>query len=221
MCGRYVLIITGKMLAANYELAEAPEISPRYNIAPSQEAPVIRYNEESGQREFGFLKWGLVPFWADEPKTGYKTINARAETVEKSPAYRAAFKRRRCLVPADGFYEWKKVDKSKEPYLIHRPQWENFAFAGLWERWEGGDGRVIESYSIITTEPNDLIRKIHNRAPVILNRADYGTWIDPETAASTARKLLRPYEGDLEMYRVDKRVNSPSNDDPSCIEEAK
>jgi putative SOS response-associated peptidase YedK len=219
MCGRYVLLVTGKMLAANYGLARRPDITQRYNIAPGQEVPAVRKGQDNETRELVYLKWGLIPFWAKEPKTGYKTINARAETVAKSPAFRAAFKHRRALIPADGFYEWKKINKTKQPYLIQRPDRENFAFAGLWEHWENEEGHMIESCAIITTESNDQIKQLHDRMPVILEPQDHELWLDPNTKPDKAQKILRPYEKELVMRPVSRKVNNPSNDDPSCIEE--
>ncbi len=219
MCGRYVLLITAKTLAANYGLSDVSQLKPRYNIAPGQEVAVVRNNQENGARELAFLKWGLVPFWAKDKKIGYKTINARSETAAKSPAYRAAFKYRRCLIPADGFYEWLKKEKEKQPYLFHMADWSNFAFAGLWEHWEGKDGEVIESCSILTTEANDLIKDFHDRMPVILDPDHYASWLESEkTVVKEAQKLLKPHPGPFEARPVSKSVNSPSNDHPSLIE---
>lgn len=219
MCGRFVLLITGKMLASNYGLSNVSPIEPRRNIAPSQEVAVVRKNQEDGARELAFLRWGLIPFWAKDKKMAYKTINARSETAAKSPAYRAAFKHRRCLIPADGFYEWEKKGKEKKPYLFHMADWSNFAFAGLWEHWEGEDGEVIESCSILTTESNDLIKKFHDRMPVILDHDCYEPWLDTENiGVKEAQDFLRPHPGPFQARPVSKRVNNPSNDDKSLID---
>jgi putative SOS response-associated peptidase YedK len=196
------------------------DLSPRYNIAPSQSIAAIRVAPEARQREFVRLHWGLIPPWAKDRKIGYSTINARAETVDSKPSFRSAFKKRRCLILADGFYEWQKSeDKKKQPFHIHMKDNRPFAFAGLWERWKGG-GEEIESCTIIVTEGNDVMKPIHDRMPVILDPADYGLWLDPEADnASQLRELLQPYAGDdLEADPVSTLVNSPKNDVAACVE---
>lgn len=218
MCGRYTLHSPKQLIVEHFKLSDGITIEPRYNIAPSQEVPVIRLDEE-GNRELVRLRWGLIPFWAEEAKTGYSMINARAETVASKPAYRAAFRKRRCLLPADGFYEWKTGDRGKQPYHIRMQDHAIFAFAGLWEHWEGEDGQVIESCTIIVTDANERLRSIHDRMPVILDEGNYYQWLDRENIdARQARQLLTPYPGDrLEIYPVSTRVNSPAHDEESCI----
>jgi putative SOS response-associated peptidase YedK len=179
-----------------------------------------RLATETGDREFVLLRWGLVPFWAKDPKIGSRMINARSETVATKPAFRAAFRRRRCLVLADGFYEWQKVQGGKQPHYVRLKDGSPFAFAGLWERWQGESQGMVESCTLLTTEPNDLIRPLHNRMPVILQPQAYSLWLDTETDdAQALQALLRPFpsEGML-AYPVSRWVNSPANDDQRCIE---
>ena len=190
-----------------------PIFTPRYNIAPTQQVLAIRQRGEV--REAVELQWGLIPSWADDPKIGNRLINARADTVATKPAFRQAFKRRRCLILADGFYEWQKVGKAKQPYLIHRPDDQPFAFAGLWERWKGND-LVIESCTIITTEANDTLQPLHDRMPVILDEQDHDRWLDSD---ADAEALLRPAPDELlETYPVSTQVNKPAQAGPELIE---
>lgn len=220
MCGRYSLRTPPDLLIRAFGLSEIPPLEPRYNIAPTQPLPVIRLNHETRRRECLLMRWGLVPFLADDPKTGYRTINAKAETAAKSPAYRAAFRYRRCLVPADGFYEWKREGRSKQPMYIHRKDDRPFAFAGLWEHWEKGRGNPIETYTILTTDPNDLVRAIHDRMPVIMNPDDYAQWLDPALHdPKLVQPLLRPYPStDLIADPVGTRINNPRYDGPGCLQ---
>ncbi len=218
MCGRYSLTTPVEAVGRLFQVAERPNLEPRYNIAPSQDAPVVRAGEAGGRR-LGMLRWGLIPSWAKEARVGYRMINARAETVAQKPAFRGAFRQRRCLVPADGFYEWRKLGKAKQPYRITLADGGPFAFAGLWERWRASDGQAVESFTIITTEANPLLRPIHDRMPVILDAADYDAWLDTAgVAPEEAARRLRPYlaEG-LVAVPVSTRVNSPKNDDVACI----
>jgi putative SOS response-associated peptidase YedK len=219
MCGRYTLHTDLERLIEQFELFRAAEIKPRYNISPSQMVPVIRPTDQG--RELALLRWGLVPHWAKEEKTGYSMINARAETVTEKPAFRSAFRRRRCLIPADGFYEWKKLERAKQPFHIRMRGGEPFAFAGLWEHWQGGEGKTIESCSIIVTTANDLMRPIHDRMPAILDRENYGTWLDPDfTDAERLKALLAPYPSErMESYPVSAAVNSPKNEVAGCVEQ--
>ena len=190
-----------------------PNIRPRYNLAPTQDAPIVRMT--GGDRELVMLRWGLVPSWSDGPDTRYRMINARAETVATKPAFRSAFKLRRCLVPADGFYEWRKAENGKQPYRIALQDGEPFAFAGLWERWGVPGNEIVESFTIIVTEANELIRVIHDRMPVILDAADYDEWLQ----GSDGEHLLKPFSSDrMAAHPVSTYVNSPKNDDPKCIE---
>ena len=171
-------------------------------------------------REFRNLRWGLIPSWAKDPAMGSRMINARSETVASKPAYRSAFRERRCLILADGFYEWRPVDKGKQPYYIALQSGDPFAFAGLWERWEGPDGTVLETCTLLTTEPNDLVRPIHDRMPVILAETNYHLWLDTSVEKPDALKpLLGPYPADtMEAFPVGLQVNNPRNDEPSCVD---
>ena len=219
MCGRLTQYIKparyGEYLGAM--LNENNEIVPRYNVAPSQPILTARINE-ANQRELVPLRWGLVPHWSKGPDNRYSMINARAETVHEKPAYRDAFKHRRCIIPADGFYEWQQAN-GKQPYYIKRSNDEPFAFAGIWERWQGNEGQVIESCSIIVTEANDLIEKIHDRMPVILPPKAFTQWLDPALTHYQARKLLKPFPSVfMAMYPVSRAVNSAKHDDPSLID---
>ena len=218
MCGRYSLTTPVEAVGRLFEVAERPNLPPRYNIAPSQEAPGV-HSDAAGGRVLAPMRWGLIPSWAKEAKIGYRMINARAETVAEKPAYRSAFRHRRCLVPADGFYEWRKLGTSKQPYRITRADGAPFAFAGLWERWRAPDGALIDSFTIITTVANDLLRPIHDRMPVILDPADHGPWLDTDgvAPAAAARRLVACADAELAAVAVSTRVNSPKNDDPACI----
>jgi len=221
MCGRYVLCITSDELAEAFDIHSPPRLAPRYNIAPTQDAPVIRRLGAGAPRTAEMLHWGLVPFWADDPNIGARMINARAESVADKPAFRAAFRRRRCLVPANGFYEWVETGEGTRPVFIRRRDRKPIAFAGLWERWkESDDAEPLESYVIITGAPNDLIKRLHDRMPVILPRAAHNDWLDPDNDdADALSALLRPSDaGALEAYPVTRRVNSPRNDDAALIE---
>jgi len=216
MCGRYSLTTPPEAMARVFRTTgPLPNLPPRYNIAPTQQAPVVRAAPEA--RELALLRWGLVPSWSQGPDSKFSMINARAETVESKPAYRAAFRQRRCLVPADGFYEWRAEAGRKQPYFIRVKECP-FAFAGLWEHWEKPQTPAIDSFTIIVTEANALLKPIHDRMPVILHREDFDSWLDPETPLGDAKALLRPLEPEaMEAYPVSTRVNSPRNDDPECI----
>ncbi len=218
MCGRYSLTTPVEAVGRLFEVAERPNLPPRYNIAPSQEAPVV-HSDAAGGRVLAPMRWGLIPSWAKEAKIGYRMINARAETVAEKPAFRSAFRHRRCLVPADGFYEWRRLGTSKQPYRITRADGAPFAFAGLWERWRAPDGATVDSFTIITTAANELLRPIHDRMPVILDPADHGPWLDTDgvAPAAAARRLVACADAELAAVAVSTRVNSPKNDDPACI----
>lgn len=217
MCGRYTLHTSIERLTEHFHLRKTPEITPRFNIAPSQAIPAVR--GDSQNKELAMLRWGLIPGWAKEEKTPYSLINARAETVATKPAFRSAFRYRRCLIPADGFYEWKLVAGKKQPYYIRRRDGEVLAFAGLWEHWQGEERKAIESCTIIVTGANELLQPIHDRMPVILEPVKYDTWLDPQNHDGSAPAgLLMPYSAEkLEAYPVNRRVNSPTNDDSECI----
>ncbi len=223
MCGRYSLTSPPEAIRRLFALeGPAPNFGPRYNIAPTQEAPVVGLGKDGERRGLAMLRWGLVPFWSEGPDSRYTMINARAESVRSKPAFRAAFRERRCLVPADGFYEWKAegAGKPKQPYRIVRRDGEPFAFAGLWEHWapkEESDQEPIRSFTIIVTDANELLAPIHDRMPVIVAPEDHHRWLrgDPDEAEA----LLRPFPPDaLLSYPVTTRVNAPKNDDPGCIE---
>jgi putative SOS response-associated peptidase YedK len=230
MCGRYSITTNPEAMRQLFRfLNPPPNLPPHYNAAPTQELPVVR-RDRSGARELVQLRWGLIPFWAKDQKIGYSTINAKAETVAEAPAFRAAFQSRRCLVAADGFYEWRQDGKQKKPYRFTLKDGGLFAFAGLWERWrkprpKAGEqardgGAPLETFAIIVTEANDLVRKIHDRMPVIVDPTDYDAWLE---AADTAipMALLQPYPSEkMRSYPVSQRVNSAKNDDPDVMAEA-
>lgn len=219
MCGRFTLTSSPEVVADLFDLAEPPQLTPRYNIAPTQESPVVRVLKTEGRRELHLLRWGLIPQWARDPSIGNRMINARSESVAAKPAYRDAFRRQRCLVPGDGFFEWKRLGKRKQPHYIRMRDGQPFAFAGLWARWQGQEGEQIDSYTILTTEPNDLVRPIHDRMPVILARHNYEIWLDPKIQdVEQLKPLLRPSPSDdLIADPVDTLVNNPAFDDPRCI----
>ncbi|WP_017301827.1 SOS response-associated peptidase [Nodosilinea nodulosa] len=223
MCGRFSLNQTGEDLAEAFDLRPAPPVAPRYNIAPTQPVAAVVATAENPDPHFHFLQWGLIPSWAKDPAIGSRMINARAETVAEKPSFRAAFKRRRCLILADGFYEWQRTGdrKPKQPHYIFLKEHQPFAFAGLWEHWSDPvGGGELETCTILTTDPNSLMEPIHNRMPVILPAADYAAWLDPDFAQPQAlQAMLRPYEAEaMERYPVSTVVNKPQNDSPDCIE---
>ena len=219
MCGRFALTISPLALAKLFQLDEVPELEPRYNIAPSQAVAAVVKGREDAQRILKMMQWGLIPFWAKDSSIGSRMINARSETVAEKPSFRAAFRRRRCLVLADGFYEWQKLDGAKQPFYVTLQDREAFAFAGLWERWEGSENGVVESCTLLTCEPNDLLHPIHNRMPVILNPEDYSLWLDSGfQEAERLQALLCPYpSGRMQAYAVSRYVNSPRHEGPECI----
>jgi putative SOS response-associated peptidase YedK len=218
MCGRFTLRTTGEAVADFFGLREIPTLPPRFNIAPTQPVPVVRMSQEG--RELAMLRWGLIPSWAEHPAIGNRMMNARADGVATKPSFRKAFRQRRCLVVADGFYEWKKLNGRKQPYYLHMKDGQPFAFAGIWEHWDRGK-EPIESCTILTTEPNELAASIHDRMPVILNPADYDVWLDPKVQDMQRLEppLLVPYTSEvMAAYPVSTRVNSPANNDAGCIE---
>jgi putative SOS response-associated peptidase YedK len=218
MCGRYDNSIPRDRIPGLFQVKRLPasNFPPRYNVAPTQEIPIVRLGRD-GEREVVMARWGLVPFWMKEkPKKAF--INARAETVHSAPMFREAFARRRCLVPATGFYEWQKRAKAKQPYRIRRRDLEPFAFAGLWE-FARIAGEEILSAAIIVTDANALVAQLHDRMPVILSPESYEEWLDPESDSENLRRLLRPADPDLlEAYPVSRSVNSPDNDWEVCVE---
>lgn len=215
MCGRYSLTQTAPELATAFDLAEPPAWTPRYNIAPTQILPTI-IQTRTGQ-QFQQLRWGLIPGWAKDPVIGARLINARAETLAEKPSFRAAFKQRRCLVLADGFYEWKRTSGKKQPFYFQRQDRAPFAFAGLWEEWQQQE-TTIRSFTIITTQANSLLQPVHDRMPVILTRQAYALWLEPSTPRERLQTLLVPLDPDLmNGYPVSSLVNSPANDQADCI----
>jgi putative SOS response-associated peptidase YedK len=222
MCGRYVIKSPAAKLKVRFQLDDVPLFEPRYNIAPTQPVPIVRRLDQS-KRELAVARWGLIPSWAKDAKIGNRLINARGETIAEKPSFRSAFRKRRCLVPADGFYEWKKIDGGKQPHFIHLRDEEPFAFAGLWEQWtDPEDGEVIESCTIVTTEANALMRTLHDRMPVIMPPKVYDRWLDSATQDLDALKgLLRPYPSEeMAAYPVSAYVNNPRHEGPKCVESA-
>ena len=219
MCGRFTLTVDPGQLQEAFPWAEIPEGIPlRYNIAPSQPAAVL---PNDGLNRVDFYNWGLIPFWAKDPKIGNRLINARAETLAEKPSFRGSFKYKRCLVLADGFYEWRKEPgtKTKTPMYLRMKNKKPFAFAGLWDTWHSSDGSEIRTFTIITTEPNILVEEIHNRMPVILPKIAYSDWLqEGENDLSLLKSFLHPYPAEeMEAYPVSRYVNSPQNDSPECI----
>ena len=218
MCGRFTLTVNPEELQQQFGLNEPPpaELVPRYNIAPSQAVAVVANTPD---RKLELFQWGLIPSWAKDPKIGNKLINARAETLAEKPSFRTALKRRRCLVVADGFYEWKKEGTAKTPMYIQLKDGRPFAFAGLWEVWQPPDGSVIKTCTIITTEPNALLAGIHNRMPAILPPRAYDQWLTPgELPSIEAMALLGPYDpAEMKATPVSSRVNSPAVDTPELV----
>ena len=220
MCGRFGLWAGKKQVKKHFQLQYQPSFDPRYNIAPSQEILVIGQDEDKNRKSARFI-WGLVPHWAKDSRTSYKMINARAETLWKKPAYKSAAKRRRCLVPASCFFEWKRKDKgAKQPYCIRPGQEELIAFAGIWEYWEDKEaGQSIYSCAIVTTAANDAVSNLHDRMPVIVLPSDYDLWLDNNIQESgELKELLKQCASDLlEIYPVSKEVNNPKNDNESVV----
>ncbi len=218
MCGRFTLRVPASVIAEQFSVLEVPELQARFNIAPSQPVSVVR-EANPGTRALSMLRWGLVPHWAKDIAIGNSLTNARSETVASKPAFRSAFRKRRCLIVADGFYEWQRSKSRKQPYFIHRRDDRPFAMAGLWENWEA-DGGLLETCAIVTTEANDLMRPIHDRMPVIIAPDDYAAWLDTSRdGGDSLLDMLKPHQGDdLEAYAIGTRVNSPKNDGPELLE---
>ena len=211
MCGRFTLRTPARRVAEEFQLEELLSLEARYNIAPAQNILAVRSSSDG--REAVTLKWGLIPSWAKDSSIGARLINARSETVEEKPAFRDAFKRRRCIVPADGFYEWKQTGGSKQPYYFRMNDGHPFGFAGLWERWRTPEGEGVETCSILTTEANEVLSPVHRRMPVILHPDTYDLWLDEDVRRQDLRKdLLCPYPAsEIMSYPVSKSVNSPQN----------
>lgn len=219
MCGRFTQAQIAELDREVFKLLHVPALEPRYNVAPTQPVAVIR--ERNGtSRQLDLLRWGLIPSWANDPAIGNRLINARAESLTDKPSFREAFERRRCLVPADGFYEWQKTAHGKQPMYVRPMGGGVFALAGLWETWHGPGTGPIESFTIVTTEPNTLLAPIHDRMPAILAAGQYDRWLDPHHHdTQELQRLLGPYPSDrMEVYPVASYVNDPKNDGPACIE---
>ncbi len=218
MCGRFSLGTPASVLAAQFDLFEAPPWTPRYNIAPTQEVLVVVQDPATASRQARRYRWGLIPSWAKDPAIGNQLINAQAETAATKPAFRVAFRKRRCLILADGFFEWKQENRHKQPFHIRMRDGRPFAFAGLWEHWEGPEAKVINSCTILTATPNDLLRPLHHRMAVILPSSAYDRWLDPSLQEpEVLQPLLHPYPSDdMTAYPVSMRVNNPANDSPEC-----
>ncbi len=216
MCGRFTIFADPERLAERFQ-ASLPEagLQPRYNAAPTQHLPVIL---NDGPRAIQLLQWGLIPFWAKDPTIGSRMINARSETLAEKPAFRTAFKKRRCLVLADGFYEWQKTATGKQPMRITLASGEPFAMAGLWEMWNAPDGSPLRTFTIVTGEPNELVAPIHNRMPAILLPEHEAIWLDNAAEPAIWQHILRPYPaGRMSACPVSRRVNFVGNDDPSLV----
>jgi putative SOS response-associated peptidase YedK len=216
MCGRFQLSVKGKHISERFNVEVFDEMySPSYNCAPSQKLPVITNNEPE---KLNYFKWGLVPFWSKDPKIGFKLINARAENLLEKPAFKTAFKQRRCLIPANGFYEWKKVGKQKIPFRIFLKSEEIFAIAGIWETWKDAESKPLHSFSIITTSNNSVMDNIHNRMPVILNKHDEQAWLF-ENDEKYLTQLLQPFDSaKMQAYQISAKINSPENNSAEVIE---
>lgn len=209
-------------IAEEFQVTDVSALTPRYNIPPSESILAVRQLLQREGRELVPLRWGLVPAWATDSAVGNRLVNARSETAADKPSFREAFRRRRCLIPADGFYEWKKTGGRKEPYYVRLRDGGLLAFAGLWERWRGADGGALETCTILTIDANDLVRRIHERMPVILERADYARWLDPRVQdVKAVQALLRACPAERMLaYPVSRAVNDPDRDDRTCAEPA-
>lgn len=214
MCGRFQLSVKGRHISERFNVEVFDEFyKPNYNAAPSQKLPVITNTEPT---KLNYFKWGLIPFWAKDPKIGFKMINARSETIGEKPAFKNAFKKRRCIIPANGFYEWRK-DENKTPFRIFLKSEELFSLAGIWETWKDAEGKPIHSFSILTTEPNTLIKTIHDRMPVILPPEFEYAWLNEEDK-KLLENMLKPFDAEkMEAYPISKKVNSPRNNNAEIV----
>jgi putative SOS response-associated peptidase YedK len=216
MCSRYFLDADGNIIAYTFRVPVDGGLRKRYNIAPTQEAPVIRLAD--GNRELAMLRWGLVPSWAKDLAVGNKMINARAESVAEKPAFRQALEKRRCIVPATGFYEWTGAPGQKQPHAVTFPDQPVFAFAGLWERWKDASGKPVETFAIVTTDANETVASIHDRMPVIIPVEQADQWLQAETAEAV--KLLAPHAGATTIRAVTRRMSDPRAEGPECLDDA-
>ena len=220
MCGRFTQRADSKKIAKEFKVAEVPAVEARYNIAPTQDVLAVR--EGGDGREATYLKWGLVPSWAKDTSMGARLINARSETVTEKPAFRQAFTQRRCVIPSDGFYEWQRTGGRKQPFFFRMRDERPFGFAGLWERWEGEGGEVINSCAILTTQANEVLRPVHDRMPVILHPDDYELWLGGSARElGLVKEVLRPYPAEeMVGHAVGSGVNSPRNQGAGLLERA-
>lgn len=223
MCGRFTLHAAPEEVAAWFGLSELPVLAPRYNIAPTQPVGIVRHATQAPGREWALVHWGLIPSWSKDPTMGARMINARSETAAEKPSFRAAMRRRRCLIPATGFYEWKAAGRVKQPYYIRPTVGHLLAFAGLWETWLGPDGSEIDSCTILTTEANEMMASLHDRMPVLIEPADFDEWLGTgkdlnPREVEQLRHLLRPASPErLVAIPVSRTVNSPHNEGEACI----
>ena len=219
MCGRFTLFEADKVISREFGVSGIPPLSPRYNIAPSQPVAAVRATPTGEGRELAFLRWGLIPSWSKDPAIGNRLINARAETAQEKPSFRSAFRRHRCLIPTNGFYEWQRLERGKQPYFVRMRDGQLFAFAGLWDRWESPDKGVIETCTILTTAANTVLAPIHDRMPVILPPTEYARWLDPALRdPDSLAPLIVPFPPEeMLAFPVSPRVNAPTVDDEKCI----
>lgn len=217
MCGRFTLAVPAEQVASQFQLPQVPELAPRYNIAPTQQVAAVRAGDAG--RELAMLRWGLIPSWAKDASIGAKLINARSETAAEKPSFRSAMRQRRCLIPADGFYEWQAQAGGKQPFHITLADGRPFALAGLWEHWKSPDGTWLQSCTILTTAANELMRPLHDRMPVILHPEQYGLWLDPGLHdVGPLQELLVPYPAaEMAARPVSKAVNRVANDEPGLV----
>jgi putative SOS response-associated peptidase YedK len=219
MCGRFVSLLSPESLRSIFGVNPPRDMAPRYNIAPTQAVPVVR-QDAAGSRSFASLRWGLVPNWARDPALGSRMINARSETVHEKPAFRRAIRSRRCIVPAQGFYEWQTTTTAgKQPFYLSMRDGSPLAFAGIWETWQSPDGANLETFAILTTGANSLMAPIHDRMPVMLQRHDFDLWLDlTQLDPHELRRLYQPFPAELmQSWRVSRLVNSTANDSEECI----
>jgi putative SOS response-associated peptidase YedK len=224
MCGRYGRRADKQRIAEAFQIRPEnvfeDDLAPSYNVAPTDVQPVVRLTRDTGERELTLMRWGLIPFWAKDAKVGFSTINAKAETLTTSPAFREAFQNRRCLVPAEWFYEWQKLDaKTKQPFAIALKGQPIFAFAGLWESWKDkATGLRLNTYTIVTTDPNELMEPLHNRMPVILAPKDCERWLAPADPAHLPVDLLKPFDAEqMAAWKVSKAVGNVKNNEPGLV----
>lgn len=221
MCGRFTLTLNAAQIEARFGLSVPPGYKPRYNIAPTQE--ILSLVVDSQGRRVEPQRWGLIPHWAKDPKIAHRLINARAETIFEKPSFRDSVRNRRCLIIADGFYEWRTLAKSRRvPVYVRLKSRELFGFAGLWDAWRSPEGQIVKTCTIVTTEPNELIQPIHNRMPVIVPKECEDLWLDPSVRTrSELERVLHPYDSEqMELFEVSPVVNSPTHDGSECLEPA-